>query len=79
MKREKMKSFIVSRGTLRIQHVAESLEELNLKLERHAEAYPKARPVTNIEEGRLFTWEEEQELKRDKLRLDEIHGMEDSE
>ena len=79
MKREKMKSFIVSRGTLQIQHEAESLEELNLKLDRHAEAYPKARPITKIEEGRLFTWEEEQELKRDKFRLDEINGMEDSE
>jgi hypothetical protein len=79
MKREKMKSFIVSRGTLRVQHEAESLEELNLKLDRHAEAYPKARPVSKIEEGRLFTWEEEQELKRDKLRLDEIDGMEESE
>ena len=62
-----------------MQHEAESLEELNLKLDRHAESYPKARPITKIEEGRLFTWEEEQELKRDKLRLEEIHGMEDSE
>ena len=62
-----------------MQHEAESLEELNLKLDRHAESYPKARPITKIEEGRLFTWEEELVLKRDKLRLEEIHGMEDSE
>jgi len=79
MKREKMKSFIVSRGTLRVQHEAESLEELNLKLDRHAEAYPKARPVSKIEEGRLFTWEEEEELKLEKLRDDGIQEHEDSE
>ena len=62
-----MKRFRVTRGSTTFEWKAESLEELEEKLSKHTEDFPQASPVTQIEEGRLFTAEEEEEMKREKL------------
>jgi len=48
-----MKHFIVTRGTARLGHRADSLEQLKDRLEQHAKDNPNATPVTDIREGNL--------------------------
>ncbi len=48
-----MKHFIVTRGTARLGHRADSLEQLKDRLEQHAKDNPSATPVSNICEGNL--------------------------
>jgi hypothetical protein len=48
-----MKHFIVTRGTARLGHRADSLEQLKDRLEQHAQDNPSATPVSNICEGNL--------------------------
>tara|TARA_Y100000310_G_C20522872_1_gene734552 strand:+ start:411 stop:614 length:204 start_codon:yes stop_codon:yes gene_type:complete len=48
-----MKHFIITRGSARFGHRAESREQLEAKLEQHAKDYPNATPVSDISEGNL--------------------------
>ncbi len=48
-----MKHFIVTRGTARLGHRAESREQLDARLAQHAKDYPNATPISDIREGNL--------------------------
>jgi hypothetical protein len=53
-------TFIVTRGDTSFEEKATSREELDRKLAKHAENFPKAHPVTGIRRGSLVAeWIEE--------------------
>lgn len=60
MRQPKYQTYIVTRGKVSFEEKATSREELDRKLAKHAEDFPKAHPVTGIRKGSLVAkWVEE--------------------
>ena len=61
MKKPKYQTYIVTRGKTSFEEKVTSREELDRKLAKHAEDFPKAHPVTGIRRGSLVSkWIEEE-------------------